>query len=165
MAFAQASTVPTGASAPVTLQQGCRCLAATWLLLHAFMVCLDTSRPCLSQGIFNLARALWHGFPAMLHGSSQMPPLGNIGVIVSGLFSFLVYTIGMQVWYNSSLSVLTYIKALVNLVGSQCPWLLLVAGSGLGNPRNQSRGLLFLYGVVSAINAALVSRLLSEAHG
>ncbi|KAL3160895.1 hypothetical protein ABBQ38_009287 [Trebouxia sp. C0009 RCD-2024] len=75
-----------------------------------------------TQGIFNLMRTLWHTFPAMLHGSDQMPPLGNIGVMVSALFAFLVYT----------------------------------AGSGFGDPRNQSRGLLFLYGIISAIHAALI---------
>lgn len=110
-------------------------------------------------------RTLWHTFPAMLHGSDQMPPLGNIGVMVSALFAFLVYTAGTSVWHKVFLSVLAYIMALGTWWGHSHQQLLLVAGSGFGDPRNQSRGLLFLYGIISAIHAALVSRLMGQAWG
>lgn len=56
---------------------------------------------CSLQGIFNFVRALWHTFPVMLHGSDQMPPIGNLGVMASGLFAFLVYTMGMLLCHTA----------------------------------------------------------------
>ena len=87
----------------------------------------------------------------MLHGSGQMPPIGNIGVMASGLFAFLVYTMGMLLCHTTLIAVHSDLNAAFN--GK-----FLSAGSGFGNARNQSRGLLFLYSIISAINAALVSR-------
>ena len=106
------------------------------------------------QGIFNFLRGLWHIFPTILYGSDQMPPVGNIGVAVSGLFAFLTYTIGTLTVRACLSSLISSHQASheVNQINNFC------AGSGLGNPKNQSRGLLFFYGIISATNAALVSR-------
>lgn len=56
----------------------------------------DARAAACMQGVFNFLRALWHTFPSMLYGGNQMPPIANLGVMASGLFAFLVYTLGMS---------------------------------------------------------------------
>lgn len=43
-------------------------------------------------------------------------------------------------------------------------FLVYTAGSGFGNPRNQSRGLLFLYGIISAVHASLIGLAFVQYH-
>ncbi|DBA94774.1 hypothetical protein WJX77_010098 [Trebouxia sp. C0004] len=115
-----------------------------------------------TQAIYNFLRAIWHIFPWPMFG------------IYSRLQRFIHPAEAQQltppVHVTSSHHYCAHageMPPIVNLGVMGCAllgFLVYTAGSGYGNARNQSRGLIFAYAVVAGCNSALLALAFVEYH-